>query len=58
MLQRLEHLEKLVLRKGPSFSAVAMMEFFSTSTVQNLTYLDLTECQQLEDEGVKAISRR
>ena len=48
---------KLVLRKGANFSAVAMMEFFSTSTVQNLTYLDLTECQQLEDEGVKAISQ-
>ncbi|XP_076467804.1 uncharacterized protein LOC143298750 isoform X2 [Babylonia areolata] len=55
-LQRLENLEKLSLRKGPAFSASALTELLSSPTLRSLTYLDLTECQQLEDQGVQAIA--
>ncbi|KAL8580999.1 hypothetical protein ACOMHN_048033 [Nucella lapillus] len=55
-LTRLQKLEKLCLRKGPSMTTAALQEFLCSPMLQNLTYLDLTECQQLEDTGVQAIA--
>ncbi|KAK7097907.1 hypothetical protein V1264_004813 [Littorina saxatilis] len=56
-LLRLKQLEKLVLRKGLGLSAFAVTECFTSSVMQNLAYLDLTECQQLNDQGVQAIAQ-
>jgi hypothetical protein len=56
MFQRLSKLNKLVMRKGQGFSSECLMEFFRLPTTTHLTYLDLTECQQLDDRGVQAIA--
>ena len=51
-LQQLQRLEWLRLKKLIRVAPQAMVDLFSSNAMKCLTRLDLTECAQLNDDGV------
>ncbi|XP_022079621.1 F-box/LRR-repeat protein 20-like [Acanthaster planci] len=58
MLEMLDHLSHLRLKRGVEFSEEALHRFFECGRVDQLTILDLSECSELMDKGVTSIARR
>ncbi|XP_033632097.1 F-box/LRR-repeat protein 17-like [Asterias rubens] len=58
MLQKVNSLRHLRLRRGVEFTEDALCSFFSRGNVQSLSFLDLSECSELTDKGVANIAHR
>ena len=48
-------LHVLRMKKGADFSTEGFTSFFGVSTLPNLTFLDLSECVQLQDANIHAV---
>jgi len=48
-------LRELGIRKGSQLTAGGLISFFSGSSLEKLTYLDLSECSDLTDGVIQAM---
>ncbi|CAC5415656.1 FBXL2_20 [Mytilus coruscus] len=56
-LQNLNKLKTLRLRKGTEFTAVGLMNFFSSPGIKHLTSLDMSECTGCDDSCVSQLAQ-
>lgn len=54
-IQTLPSLRKLCLRKGTMFTARGLTRFLSSPSLAALSYLDVSECANLNDDGIKTL---